>query len=186
MRVAVSLSVMAVLLLAVGCGSNSEQVRPTSTSTPALSLAFGGATPPAQDGIGAEQIRIFNYSHVEILDAGWRPLNTSLALQNPLSGLTELHRRSVLSAELEWVTLPTGGYEFVIVTSEGEVTATGYIGAIELPDGSYAAQPTDLYLFGFDYVPADHPANPRDGPLPPTPGNPVQPGGGGGVLPGGN
>ena len=41
------------------------------------------------------------------------------------------------------------------------------------------AQPTDLYLFGFDYVPVDHPANPRDGPLPPVPGGPVLPGGGG-------
>jgi len=173
MRVFVPLALIGALILLVGCGSGaSAPALAPSGETPTTSLSFGTDTPPAITGIGNEPIRLFNFSHAQILDLGYRPYNSGQAYAGSLEGLTAIHRAAILAGDLEWVTLSTGGYEIRVETNLGTFTATGFVGTVELPNGYVVPAPTDLYLFGLDFGGGD--------PVVPIPGGR----GGGGVLPG--
>jgi len=165
MRTVVSLGLVTVLAVAGGCGGGAAV--PGAVSDPLPSLSFGVDAPPAQIGIGSVPVRIFNYSHARILDAGYRPAGSAQAFEGSLLGLTPAHRDAVVTGQLEWTTLSTGAYEIFIATDLGELRGTGYIGTYELPDGTHVPQQADIYLFGRDFA--------APGPIP---------GSGGGVIPG--
>lgn len=178
----ISIALVAALSLAACGGGGTDAAAVDGGDTQVFQLSFGSETAGAT-GLTTDTVVVCiqNYTNAQILEAGIRPFGSTGAYQGSLTGHNPATFGSAANGGAAWVELGVGAYEGFLETDLGRFEFGGHVPIVELPDGTYTAGPTCLYLFTFDLNAGGTPTPPIGGG-----GGGGGQGGGGTFIPGGN
>lgn len=154
-------SLFALALMGCGCGSSTEAA--TASAPQATQASFGSPTAAAtltDDDDETWDIRIFNFSSAQILDAGLRELGSNDPWIGGLSGHDPATFGAGINGGSYWLTVPRGAYEVFVETDRGTFTVSGFTPTATLDDGRVVPAPAQVSVWEDDVLGAPIPTVP--------------------------